>query len=209
MSTNNETTGPVAALMIPTQNIALIMFARAVYNALLKNPSFPSPNPPLDVFAADIADLEDAETKAGTRAKGAAAHRNHKKKVVKEDLFHLRDYVQSVVEKNTSASAATALIESAHMSVRKAPNRAFSDVSAKNGDVSGKVTLAARAVAPVAMYYWEHSFDQVTWTPIPETMVTRTEISGLTSASVYYFRFRAHTRAGRQDYSQVVSLLVH
>jgi hypothetical protein len=40
-------------------------------------------------------------------------------------------------------------------------------------------------------------------------MKARTEVSGLTSASTYYFRFRAFTRAGRQDYSQVVSLRVH
>jgi len=31
----------------------------------------------------------------------------------------------------------------------------------------------------------------------------------LKSAQTYYFRFRAFTREGWQDYSQVVSLLVH
>ena len=40
-------------------------------------------------------------------------------------------------------------------------------------------------------------------------MKSRTELSGLTPGSVYSFRFRAFTRAGQQDYSQVVSLLVH
>jgi hypothetical protein len=95
------------------------------------------------------------------------------------------------------------------MSVKKVPTRSVPDVSAKNAGVSGKVVLAAKAVAPVATYYWEYSDDQSTWTAIPETMQTRTELSGLMSARVYYFRFRALTRAGRGDYSQVVSLLVH
>jgi GAF domain-containing protein len=209
MSTNNESTGPVAALILPELSKPLLTFARAVHGALRDNPAFPSPNPPLDVFAADIAAFEDAETKAASRAKGAASLRDAKKKKVKEDLFHLRDYVQSVVETDTSPAAATALIESAFMSVRKAPKRTSSELSAKNADVSGKALLTAKAVAPVAVYSWEHSLDQSAWTRLPETMRTRTEVADLTSAQVYYFRFRAFTRAGWQDYSPVVSLLVH
>ena len=209
MSTSTESRGPVAALMLPGTNKSLITSARAVYNAMLNNPAFPSPNPPLDVFAENIAAFEDAETKAASRAKGSASLRNAKKKKVKEDLDHLRDYVQSVVETNTSPAAAEALIESAFMTVRKVPKRTFPDLSAKNADVSGKVRLAAKSVAPAAVYYWEHSLDQSTWTRLPETMLTRTEVVGLTSAQVYSFRFRTYTRAGWQDYSPVVSLLVH
>ena len=165
--------------------------------------------PPLDVFAEDIAALEDAETKAASRARGAASLRDAKKQKVKEDLFHLRDYVQSVVETNTSPASGAVMIESAFMTVRKARKRTFSDLSAKNADVSGKVLLTAKSVAPVAVYHGEHSLDQSTWTRLPETMLTRTELEGLTSAQVYSFRFRAFTRAGWQDYSPVVSLLVH
>jgi hypothetical protein len=209
MSTVNESTGPVAVLLLPELNKPLLTFARAVHGALLDNPAFPSPNPPLNLFAEDIAAFEDAETKAATRAKGAASLRDAKKKKVKEDLFHLRDYVQSVVETNTSPAAATALIESAFMSVRKVPKRTFPDISVKKTDVSGKVLLAAKAVAPVAMYCWEHSLDQSTWTPLPETMQARTEASDLKTAQVHYFRFRAFTRAGWQGYSQVASLLVY
>jgi hypothetical protein len=94
------------------------------------------------------------------------------------------------------------------MTVRKVPNRTFPELSAKNADVSGKVLLTARAVGPVAVYHWEYSLDQSTWTRLPETMRTRIELADLTSPQVYYFRFRAFTRAGWQDYSSVVSLLV-
>jgi hypothetical protein len=187
----------------------LLTFARAVHGALLNNPAFPSPNPPLDLFAADIAVFEDAETKVASRAKGAASLRDAKKKKVKEDLWHLRDYVQSVVETDTSPAAASALLVSAFMRVRKTPKRTFADLSAKNADVSGKVLLTAKAVAPTAVYTWEHRLDQSSWTRLPETMRTRTEVADLTSAQVYHFRFRAFTRAGWQDYSPVVSLLVH
>ena len=128
---------------------------------------------------------------------------------MKEDLWHLRDYVQSVVETDTSPAAASALIESAFMSVQKMPKRTFPDRSAKNADVSGKVRLTAKAVAPTAVYSWDHSLGRSTWTRLPETMRTRTEVADLTSAQVDYFRFRAFTRAGWQDNSPVVSLLVH
>jgi hypothetical protein len=70
------------------------------------------------------------------------------------------------------------------------------------------VRLAAKAVAPKAVYVWEYSVDQSNWTPLPETMTSRTELSGLTPACVYYFRFRALTRAGWRDHSHVVSLIV-
>ena len=95
------------------------------------------------------------------------------------------------------------------MSVRKAPERTFPELRAKNAEVPGKVMLVAKAVAPTTIYYWEYSLDQSTWIPCPETVRARAEIEGLTSATLHYFRFRARTRAGWQDYSQVVSLLVH
>jgi hypothetical protein len=208
MSTNIETTSPVAVLMLPELNGPLLTYARAVYGALLDNPAFPNPNPPLQVFAADIDAFEDAETKVASRTKGAASFRDTKKKKVKATLVHYRDYVQSVVEASDPATA-TALIESAFMSVKKAPKRTYPEIKAKNGDVSGEVRLAAKSAAPKAVYHWEQSMDHATWTSLPATMLTRTEVSGLTPRCVYHFRFRAFTRAGWQDYSQVVSLLVH
>ncbi len=66
MSTNSESTTPVAVLRAPKQVRAFITHARAVHNALMENPSFPSPTPWLAVFGADIDALDDAETK--TRA---------------------------------------------------------------------------------------------------------------------------------------------
>jgi hypothetical protein len=209
MTTNYVPVGPVAALVLPKANLALIALAKAIHDAMLDNPSFPSPNPPLAVLAADIAALYDAEVKAGTRAQGAASFRDAKLKKVKEDLFHIRDYVQSVVEANMSPTEATAVIKSAFMHVRKPRQRTTAELSAKNTGVSGKVQLAAKAVARTALYSWEYSVDPSSWTSVPDTLTSRTEISGLRSACVYSFRFRAFTRAGQGDYSQVVSLIVH
>jgi len=208
MRRRNESAAPLVALMIPKQNKAFITFARNVHDAMENNAAFPNPDPTLAAFKGNIDAFEEAETKAATRVKGASALRDAKKQSVKEDIFHLRDYVQRIVETTASPAAATALIESAFMTVRKQPQRSIPDIRANNADVSGKVTLTARSLARSATYFWEYSLDQSTWTLGSETMHTRTEVSGLTSARTYYFRFRALTPKGAHGYSQVVSLVV-
>ncbi len=209
MSASSDILAPVVVVNAPTINRELNIYARAVYGALLDNPNFPDPIPPLSTFAEHIAESEDAETKVATRAKGAASFRNGKKKKVMEDLNQYRAYVQRVVDNDTPPAAATGLIESAFMSVKKVPKRQTPELSVKNAEVSGKVKLAAKVAGTPAVYSFEYSVDQSSWTPLPNTMRSRTEVSGLTSACTYYFRFRTFTRDGQQDYSQVVSLLVH
>ena len=119
MSINNEPKAPVPVLKRPRTSIALILFGRRVHSSMLNNPRFPSPNPPLAVFAAHLDELEDAETKATTKAKGAAAFRDAKMKRVTDDLFHLHAYVRSIVEVDMTPEDAIAAIESASMSVKK------------------------------------------------------------------------------------------
>jgi hypothetical protein len=206
MSTN---TIPVAALRFPRLNKPLLTFAKAVHDHLAGNPSFPDASPALAELAADIDAFDKAETHAATRARGAAQARDAKGKKVKEDLAHLRDYVQRVAEKQATARDAAALIESAFMSIKRTGKRSKAELSAKNTGVSGTVVLDAKAVAPVAVYHWQYSLDQQTWTTTPETLQAKQVIAGLTSAKTYYFRFRAFTRTGDLGPSQVVSLLVH
>jgi hypothetical protein len=209
MGTSKKSISPVVVLKAPRQNHELITYARAIFGALLDNPSFPAPNPDLPTFAQSIAEFEDAETKAASRGKGAAAFRNAKKKKVLGHLSQYQVYVQSVVDTSSTPGDAIALIQSAFMSVKKVPNRSIPELSVKNADVSGRVTIAAKASTPPAVYSFEYSTDQSSWIALPNLMKSRTEVSGLTSACTYYFRFRTFTREGQQDYSQVVSLLVH
>lgn len=209
MSTNITPFRPIVVLKMPRATRDFITYARSVHAALLGNKSFPNPPVSLDVLGKDIAALEEAETKAATRAKGAAALRDAMLKKVQDDLALLRGYVQSVVAANVNPVDAAAMIESASMRVRKPTTRNTPPISARNTDVSGKVILATKSLGPSVVYSWEYSLDQATWTSIPGTMRARTELSGLTSASTYSFRFRAFTRAGQQEYSQVVTLLVH
>jgi hypothetical protein len=208
MNTNSVVSGPVAVLNLSRSPKKLLTCAKAICSALEGNASFPNPDPSLAVLKADINALDDAETRAQTRAKGAAMARDAALKQVVSDLVHLRDYVQSVAETIPNPVAAAAVITSAFMSVKKPYQRSTPELSAKNTGVPGQVALAARTVAPKALYYWEHSLDQVSWTQVPETLKASTTVEGLPWAKVAYFRFRALTRTGKGDYSQVVSLLV-
>ena len=208
MKTISALSGPVAVLILPKSAKDLLTFGKAVHDAMADNASFPSPTPPLDVFKANLNALDDAETKAAARTKGAAMARDAIKKQVINDLHHLRDYVQGVAEKIPLPEAAAAVITSAFMNIRKTPQRVTPALSAKNTGVPGQVALAAKAVAKEASYYWEYSPDQATWTSVPETIKASTTIDGLPWAKISYFRFRALTRVGKGDYSPVVSLLV-
>lgn len=208
MNTNTNTYGPIATLNLPKQNKALLMFAKAVRDAMKNNANFPDPDPTMATFEADINTFDAAETKAATRAKGSAAARDAAKQVVMNDLFHLCDYVQGVAEKIPNPANAAAVIESAFMTVKKATVRTKPELSAKNTGVPGEVAISAKSVGPMAVYYWEHSADQVTWSALPETLKASTTMSDLPWAKMHYFRFRTLTPAGKSDYSQSVGLLV-
>lgn len=200
---------PQAVLNFPPTDGALITYATNVYNALYNNPLFPDCDPPLPVFLADIKAYADAQGKAANKGWGMIKARNARRRKVKTDLHHLRDYIQSVAETAASPADAAALITSVFLSIKKVTLRSKAELAASNTGVSGEVELSAKAVADTATYYWEYSLDQKSWTAVPETMQSKTRISGLTPATTYYFRFRALTRKGKGDYSQVVSLLVH
>jgi hypothetical protein len=196
----------IAVLKLSPRVKNVITFAQSVATAMEGNSSFPTPNPPLTTLNADIAALVTAEAAVLARTKGAAETRDAKLAIVRADLEHERDYVQGVADSNVST--AESIIESAGMSVKKVtlhPKEAF---TVKPGSVSGSVTLIAKAAAHRASYDWQQSLDQKTWTDLPSTLQAKTEVTGLTPGSTYSFRFRAVTKTGEGDFSQIVSLLV-
>jgi hypothetical protein len=197
----------IVVLKLSPKVKTVITFAQSVASAMTNNPSFPNPTPPLATFQADIAALVQAETAALGRAKGAVETRDDKLAVVKSDLEKLRTYVQGVAA-IASPSSADALIEAAGMAVRETTLHDKPVLAVRQGSVSGTVTVAAKAVAKSATYFWEYSTDQKTWTSLPMTAKAKTGLAGLTPATTYYFRFQAFTRAGLGDWSQIVTFLV-
>jgi hypothetical protein len=195
-----------AVLKIPTRKSNVAAFASSVINAMTGNASIPNPSPPLATVAADLAAYEAAEAQVVTRVKGAAVTRNAKYTVLRSDLAHLMAGVQLAADANPAT--AQSLIEGAGFAIRKTASHPKSAIKIEAGTLPGSVKLLAKAVAQRASYEWQYSTDQKTWTNVPATLQAKTAITGLTSTTMYYFRFRGVTKAGEGAYSQVVQILV-
>jgi hypothetical protein len=197
----------IAVLKLSPRVKNVISYAQSVAAAMTNNAYFPSPNPTLATFEADIAALATAEAAVLARTKGAAEMRNTKLEVVRGDLEKLKTYVQGIADAANPANA-EAIIQSAGMGVRKITLHNKAEISAKQGSVSGSVNLAAKAPAKRAAYAWQYSLDQKTWTSIPPTLQAKTGVSGLAVGTTYYFRVQVLTMTGEANMSQVVSLVV-
>jgi hypothetical protein len=206
MSTHKK--GPSGVLKVSKQKKALSPYGRHVVTCMTGNAKVPSPNPPLLTITAACTAL-DVSQAAMPGNKAATAQRDADYLALLLLLHHELDYVNSVGEKQTTPAEAEAVITGAGFSVRKAYARHKDPLAATYGLASGAVELDARAVEPGASYYWQWSVDMKTWVSLPETKKASTTITGLTPATMYYFRFRALTRKGMTDWSQDVSLLVH
>jgi len=185
----------------------VITFAQNVATAMTNNAHFPTPTVPLATLQADVAALNTAETAVLSRTKGAVEARNAKLAVVRTDLENLKTYVQSVAAV-AAPSDADAMIESAGLTIRKVTLHDKPALAAKQGSVTGTVTLAAKAAAKRASYVWQYSTDQKTWTTAPATLQSKSGVSGLTAGTQYYFRVQPLTTAGVGDWSQTVTLIV-
>lgn len=201
--------GPVAYAKLPRDQKGFLAFSRNMQDKRKGNTALPSPSPSLAAFGADVDAFDTALTKAKDGTPTAVTDRDAKALKVHQDIGHIIDYVQSVADTQASAADAIAVIVSAGLQVKKTSTHKKPELAVKYTGLSGEVLLAALAIAGAGAYYWEFSLDQKAWTTAPETTIGKTTVAGLTPGQVYYFRFRALTKKGKSDYSQVVSLIMH
>jgi hypothetical protein len=199
--------GPTGVLKVPKQKKALSPYGRHVVTCMTGNAKVPNPSPPLQSITNACAAL-DASQAAMPGGPAATAQRNADWVTLFQLLVHELDYVNGVAQQQTTPAEAAAVITGAGYALRAEYSRNKDTFAATDGLVSGEVRLDARAVGRDASYYWSWSLDMKSWTSVPETKLANTTITGLTPATTYYFRFRALTRKGMTDWSQVVSLLV-
>jgi hypothetical protein len=152
----------------------------------------------------------DACAKARNGGTLAVAHRNKVRKDAEGLVDQLVLYVRLDVRARAGdVATATHMILGTGLSIQKDTPVVKAPLTATYGLASGQVVLSAKAVAKTAMFYFEYSLDGVNWVAAADEFQTRTLLTGLEAAKVYSFRFRAKTRKGMTDYSQVVTLLVH
>lgn len=206
----NDTVRPTTVLRkAGLRKSALSDYARVVLLAMTGNTRFPNPSVALSAFKADIDALDAAIVASATGAPGTVKDRVGKEQKVGQDLSHLRDYVQGVIETVTVPAIAIAWIESAGMFAQRLGKHYKLPLAVLHGVSSGDVTLVAKAVARNAMYFWSFSTDQKTWSTPIETMKATVSFTGLTPGVTYYFRFRTHTRKnGATDFGQIVAFMV-
>lgn len=199
---------PIPIKRSPRSHDEFVTYVLHIATCLTNNGPFagcvPGPGQ-LELLAKDLA-AANAKAKGG--GPGVAADRNVKRKHLETELDHVVDFTKGlVITQAPDAATAVTWILSAGLTIRKVPSVFKPPLLAKHGQASGEIILAAHAVAPVALYFWEDSQDQVTWTTLPETMLAKTVVTGLTPGQVYSFRFRARSRKGMGAYSDPVKLM--
>ncbi len=198
---------PVAVKKIPRTNDAFVTYLYKIADSLEGNAAFPNPSPTPTAIRAAADALALANARAVRGGEIAVADRNVKRQDAEGLVDQLVGYVRATVRAQaTDAASATAMIVGVGLSVRKRGRPPKAALAVKHGSVSGEMLIVALAVAKTAMYFWEMSVDLATWTSLPQTLSADTAVAGLVPGQLYHFRFRAQTRAGMSDYSQVVSL---
>lgn len=205
MSISKRIHRSLAILGLPKPVPAIIARAQAIVDSMTDNPHFPAPVPALWVVSKAVTDLECAEAKTLTRAKGTAAIRNEKRTMLGSLLQQLRGYVQVTADEDPENGAA--IIASAGMTARTAGRRPPRVFSAKPGNVSGEVRVVAPKAGNRAAYDWEYSIDGgVNWLTMPSTMQASTTLMGLTPGTSVMFKYRSVTSKGVSDWSAAITL---
>jgi len=179
---------------------------RAVTTAMTGNANFPNASAQVAAAVAGLDDLQ--KLNAAAKTDGPSARKAAKAQLV--TVRSLLDVLKGIVQQASDAvpNNGGAIILSAGMGIRKRPVRVSKgEIAVDWGTVSGMVLLYAACLGR-ASYAWQVSTDGKSWSPLPTTLKSRTTVHGLTPMTMYYFRVKPTTKAGEQDWSQTVDIMV-
>jgi hypothetical protein len=196
---------PTAVVDPPKANLALIAFTQKVEQKLTNNINFPNLGTVVTDLTASRLALSSALEAKGTQKDMADTCRSAKRAVL-DKLNNARVFVNGVAQQ-VAPEPALAIIESSGFRSRKVVVRPKLPIEAKYGGLSGVVLLVALA-ARGAVYYFQVSTDQKSWTSCPNVMKCTTTVTGLTVGTTCYFRVQIQTPKGLGDWSMPVSFLV-
>jgi len=188
---------------------ALILFVRNIISKMTGNAYFTTPNPSLSAVTTAIDELEVAEE--NKKAQGII-NRDNKQQVVHTLVNNLGLYVEAIANGNG------AIIESAGMPVRKAPEPktipgVVRNIKAEDTTEVREVKVSHKgATGADNVYYTEYNMDENLsekgWVTMPSTGKHYLVITGLDSGRRVFFRVRAKNTAGFGAYSSVATRIV-
>jgi hypothetical protein len=192
---------------IPRTDHALLLYGQTIAAKWANNANFPNQGSVITTLSAACTNFETA-IKNAKLAKASGEAVTQARQAVINAIGHVVDLANSVVEQLPADAAKTAL-QSGGISARKGTVRNVPEIDVKYGGLMGVVLLVARSMGKGCAYAFAYSTDQKSWTICPTSLKVKTTVSGLTVGTTYYFRVQATTRKGLQDWSTVVSFVVH
>jgi len=204
MSTKNVKVTTVV-LKFPKVVAIFLIYAKAIYMAMVENPLFAAFSAKVTTLITDINALAEAETGFKmVKPTHTYADRNLAFEKVKADLRTLRNYVQELVD--ADPANAESIIESAGMSERQQTSHGKRKNTAKDGVESGSVDLTGEGAGH---HQWRFSTDGEIWTLLTSTRSGKTTVGGLTPGITYYFQNqRMLPNDEKIEWSQSVKIMV-
>jgi hypothetical protein len=136
-------------------------------------------------FTTDVTAFMTAVANVKSRVAGAVGARNTAYTTIKTDLQLILSMVQS--KANINEGIAEAIIGSVGFFVRSGGGKHKKQNAAFNTEVLGTVTLTADGTGH---HEWQMSKDQINFINLPATTTAQTQVTGLNTGDVWYFRNR-------------------
>ncbi len=185
-----------------------IGFYRNIIKRMTGNTSFPTPDVALATATTSIDDLQAAYLAAKDGSRIQIAIRNDKENLVDQLFRKLANYVDRMADGNDT------IIISSGFEVSSLPgSTSKSELSAKNGSLSGTVKLVAKSIDGAKSYIWQYVKDNLPvngegWEIAGYSTKASFEVENLDMASKYWFRVAGVTTKGTTDYSSAVMKVV-
>lgn len=162
---------------------------KAIHNALLGNPYFPTPWPAdivsLTQFDADIEAFNEAQVKVAAGYPGQTGNRNSALRNALLDVESLKGLVLSTAMANPAH--AEKIILSAGFYLKQPGGRHKLTNGAYNTVIAGTAYLTAEGGRA---HEWQLTQDKINITALPATPTATTYVHNLVPGQVYYFRMR-------------------
>jgi hypothetical protein len=197
----------VALKMSKMTFLQLADFASHVVSSMTANAHFTAPLPTMATMNANIASLTAAIAAAKPTTPAATADKHAKKKVLYDAMNQLGAYVAGVA--NLDPPNAATIIASAGMVEKAAAKPKASGFRLVLSTTPGDVTLYTTSVKNAA-YKWQYTLTpavDASWITVEGTLA-KYLITGLTSASRYYFRVAVITHITGPWSNQITTVML-